>query len=158
MKKTILKLTRAQKTISGIITLFLGVVGVVAWYKTCTIKDISGKWYLKFTNEKSSYAHYIGETHTQKGFFNQDDDKISGRAEKWEYNGKYLPAEMHRKLEYAGTVNGNELYATYVLHGLKRDSEGYIKVIISADGKTMKGIFSGTAGETSGIVSGVRED
>lgn len=100
----------------------------------------------------------MGETHTQKVFFTQSEADIEGHGEKCEYNGQLLPFDAHRKLEYKGSIDEDELKATYVLHGLKRVSEGMIHLIISSDGKSLEGRFSGTAGETAGTVTGERID
>lgn len=153
-KELIEKATKTHKFVSGAIGLLLGIVGVVALYNKYSTKNVSGNWYIVLTVEKSAYRPYIGETHSQKVFFIQNDNSVSGDGEKWEYNGKYLPAEAHRKLEYAGFMDGSKLFAKYVLHGLKRTSQGSITVEISDDGKTMEGTFMGTAGESSGSLTG----
>jgi hypothetical protein len=153
-KRLVVRITKTQKLLSASLTIFLGTIAVIAYFKQCTTKKAAGQWYLTFKVEKSAYKPFIGETHSQKVFFTQNENIIKGDGEKWEYNGKYLPSEMHRLLEYEGTINGNKLMAKYVLHGEKRDSKGMIDVEISDDGKTVKGTFSGTAGESSGTVTG----
>lgn len=153
-KEIIEKATKTHKFITGGIGLLLGIVGVIALYNKYTTKNVSGNWYLELKVEKSSFRPYIGETHTQKVFFIQNESSVRGDGEKWEYNGKYLPAEAHRKIEYEGFVDGKDLFAKYVLHGQKRVSEGSITVKISSDGKTMEGSFMGTAGESSGTLKG----
>ena len=153
-KELIEKATKTHKFLAGGIGLFLGVIGVFAFFEKCSTENVSGNWYIELKVEKSAYKPYIGETHTQKVFFIQNENSVRGDGEKWEYNGKYLPAEAHRKLEYEGFMDGNTLFAKYVLHGLKRVSEGSISVVISDDGKTMEGTFMGTAGESSGTLKG----
>lgn len=78
--------------------------------------------------------------------FTQSDKNITGKGEKWEYNGEMLPYDKHRKIEYTGTLEGSELNAIYVLHGLEHDSEGSISATISDDGKTLNGTYYGTIG------------
>jgi hypothetical protein len=127
-------------------------------YKSYSTKDISGKWKLKFVVNKCNHKEYIGESHTQITVFNQTDKAIAGKGEKWDYNGKPLPFDMHRKIEYVGTIEGNKLHAMYVLHGRDRDSEDSISVVVEDDGKTMKGTYTGTIGNDSGPVTGERID
>jgi hypothetical protein len=157
-KRAVVKITKTQKFVSATLTLFLGSIAVIAYFKQCTIKKATGQWYLTFKVVKSAYRSFIGETHSQKVFFTQNENVVEGDGEKWEYNGKYLPPEMHRLLEYTGTIEGNKLIAKYVLHGEKRDSKGMINVELADDGKTMTGSFSGTAGESSGTVTGEKID
>jgi hypothetical protein len=153
-KEVLEKATKTHKFISGGIALFLSIVAVFVFFKKCSTKNVSGNWYIELKVEKSAYKPYIGETHSQKVFFIQNEINVRGDGEKWEYNGKYLPAEEHRKIEYEGSMDGRILFAKYVLHGQKRTSEGSIKVELSSDGKKMEGTFTGTAGETSGTLVG----
>jgi hypothetical protein len=153
-KKLLEKATKTHKFVTGSIGLLLGIIGVVALFNKYTTRNASGNWYIELKVEKSAYKPYIGETHTQKVFLIQNESSVRGDGEKWEYNGKYLPAEAHRKIEYEGYVDGSTLFAKYILHGQKRISEGSITVEISSDGKTMEGTFIGTAGETSGTLKG----
>jgi hypothetical protein len=148
------KASKTHKFVSGGIGLFLSLVAVFVFFKKCSTHNISGNWHLELNVEKSAYKPYIGETHTQKVFFIQNENSVRGDGEKWEYNGKYLPASAHRKLEYEGFIDGRKLFAKYVLYGLKRVSQGSITVEISDDGKTMEGTFMGTAGESSGTLKG----
>ena len=124
---------------------------------TNVVVNISGEWYMTFTNESSTYKPFIGEIHTQRTFFTQIEKTISGKGEKWEYNGKLLNDDQHRKLEYIGTIDGYNLKASYTLHGERRVSEGLIDVVISNDGKKMTGTFSGTAGNCKGRVIGEKK-
>lgn len=158
MKKTILKISKTGKIITAILTFFLASIGTWTAINQYQTKNISGGWNLKFTNESSSYKPYIGETHTQKVYFTQSDQDITGEGEKWEYNGKYLQADMHRKIEYKGTIDGCECKATYVLFGKLRESCGNVCLKISSDGKSLQGTFSGTAGNTKGNITGEKID
>lgn len=153
-KEFVEKVTKTHKFVSGGIGLFLSVIAVLVFFKKCSTKNVSGNWYLELKVEKSAYKPYIGETHTQKVFLIQNENSVRGDGEKWEYNGKYLPAEAHRKIEYEGFIDGSSLFAKYVLHGQRRISEGSITVEISNDGTSMEGTFTGTAGESSGTVKG----
>lgn len=148
------KASKTHKFVSGGIGLFLSLVAVFVFFKKCSTHNISGNWCLELNVEKSAYKPYIGGTHTLKVVFIQNENNVRGDGEKWEYNGKYLPAKEHRKLEYDGSITGNKLFAKYVLYGLKRVSQGSITVKISDDGKTMIGTFKETAGESSGSLTG----
>lgn len=156
MKRTIAKIGKTGKRVTAIFSFITAFFAVWALIKVYTRKEVTGEWYVEFKVEKSSYRPYIGESHTQKIYFTQTDASVRGKAEKWEYNGKLLKFDMHRKLEYEGAIDGSILKATFVLHGRDRDSEGIICVEISGDGKTMTGTFSGTAGTTFGTVKGER--
>ena len=153
--------TKTKTTLSiigGILSVIVTLFGLHEAYKKFTTPNISGKWKLKFVVNKCNHKEFVGDSHTQITVFNQTDKAITGKGEKWEYNGKPLSFEMHRKVEYAGTIEGNKLKAIYVLHGRDRDSEGSISVVVEDDGKTIKGTYSGTIGNDSGPVTGEKID
>lgn len=160
-KRTAVKIKKTHKGIVAIMAI-IGIPATIyasyAAYKHFSTKNIDGEWKLRFVNESSSYKPYIGETHTQKISFTQNDFSVSGDGEKWEYNDQLLPFNAHRKLEYTGSINGSDFNAKYVLHGERRESNGHIKVKISDDGDQMEGTFVGTAGDTKGRVTGERID
>jgi hypothetical protein len=155
-KRTLVKFIKAHKVLASTIVMITGLAGVWGIYKQISRKDISGKWHITFINQKSSYRPYIGETHVQSIYFTQKEESVTGGGEKTIYNGKPLPSAMHRLLEYI--VDGDLLKANYLLHGLKRATNGMIEVTISSDGKSLAGKFSGDAGQTSGTVEGVKVD
>lgn len=154
MKEVISNISKTNKFITATLTLFTLVIGSWLIVKQFTTKDIAGEWYLKFTVVSSSYKPYIGETHTQKLFLTQSDKNIIGEGEKWEYNGKLLPFDSHRKVAYIGTIDGSEFKATYKLFGKLRESSGTICLQVSSDGKSIEGKFSGSAGNAKGTVTG----
>jgi hypothetical protein len=154
MKKIFLNLSKTGKIITGSFTLFVAIAGTIAIIKTWRTKDIRGEWRLTFYNDECAYIPYINERHEQKVFFSQNESVISGDGEKWSYNGRELPAEEHRILKYEGTIHGSKLEAKYILHGLKRISNGTVSLIISSDGLTLEGSYSGTAGSCKGRVTG----
>lgn len=158
MEATIKNISTSTKIIIAIITLFTGIVGSWAIIEEWQTKNIDGGWYLTFKVNESAYKPYIGETHTQKVFFTQNKNAISGSGEKWEYNGQLLPFDAHRKVEYTGTIDGSELKATFRLYGKLRESSGIICLKVSDDGKHVEGTFIGTAGDTKGIVFGERKN
>ncbi len=152
MKRTVVKIGKTGKRITAILGFFLAIFSAWGVYQKFATKDIGGKWHLEFKVEKSSYNPYIGETHTQRIYFTQIENSINGKGEKWEYNGKALPFDQHRKVEYTGTISGNVLKALFTLHGLKRETEG--EIIATINGNTMEGTFSGTAADTKGTMKG----
>lgn len=156
MKKAIIKINRSGKILVAILSAVVTVGGVWGVYEKFSRHDIEGEWYIEFKVESSSYKAYIGETHTQKVFFIQSDNIVTGNGEKWEYNGELLDFSAHRKLEYEGSLDGNNFKAKYILHGRDRDSVGNISVEISSDGNTMIGAFSGTAASSKGTLKGKR--
>jgi hypothetical protein len=156
MKKAVVKIGKTGKRITGILGFVTAIFAVWGIIKNYSTKDVTGEWYIEFKVNKSAYKPYLGESHTQKVYFVQNSSGVTGDGEKWKYNGKYLPAEMHRKIEYTGVVDGDELNAKYILHGEKRVSSGNIKVKISDN--SMTGTFSGTAGESSGTVHGTKSN
>ncbi len=152
MKRTVVKIGKTGKRITAILGFFIAIFSIWGIYQKFVTKDISGQWHLEFKVEKSSYKAYIGETHTQKIYFTQNENNIIGKGEKWQYNGEDLPFDQHRKVEYNGTISGSLLKALFVLHGLKRETDG--EIVATIDGDTMEGTFSGTAADTKGTVRG----
>jgi hypothetical protein len=156
--KTFAKIGKAGKRIRAILGFVATVFGGWGIYKTITTKDVSGKWRLTFTVEKCQHKAYIGDKIVQETVFIQNEKSVTGKGEKTEYRGEYLASDQHRHIEYTGVIEGKQLNAAYVLHGLKRDTEGNIKVTISSDGKTMSGTFTGTIADDSGTVTGEKLD
>lgn len=154
MKKFFGTINRTSIIITGVVGFIAGVIAIIQFVPDLMREDVAGEWYVVFKVDKSAYKPFIGETHSQKVVLEQSNAKVEGSGEKWEYNGKFLPAEMHRRVEYSGTINGDELKATYKLFGEKRISIGII--IVKVLGNKMEGTFSGTAGESSGTVIGER--
>lgn len=152
------RIGKTGTAISVIVGIIASAIACWQFFKSATTHNLAGQWKLKFKIESSSYKPYIGETHTQKIFFNQRDSEVTGKGEKWEYNGKLLPFGMHRKLEYVGKVEDDCFKASYTLYGLKRESIGMIDVKITDGGRRVTGRFTGTAGDASGFVEGERID
>ena len=154
LKKIVSQISTTGKFVTAVLTLFTLVIASWVVVKQFSTKDISGEWYLKFSVVSSSYKPYIGETHTQKIFFTQSDNRLIGNGEKWEYNGKLLPFDSHRKVEYIGTLDGSDFRATFKMYGKLRESSGIICLKISSDGKSVEGTFSGSAGNSKGTITG----
>lgn len=149
---------KTTTALSIIIGIAASVIACWQFFKSTTKHNLAGEWKLKFKVESSSYKPYVGETHTQKVFFHQNECEITGQGEKWEYNGTFLPYHMHRKLEYIGEVDDDNFKANYTMHGLKRETPGLIDVTISDGGRRISGRFSGTAGNAKGTVEGEKID
>ncbi len=158
MKWLIDKVGKTSAVIIAILAIATGLITCWQTFKSSTRSDISGAWKLKFFIESSTMKTYIGETHVQEVFFNQNESVIMGNGEKIEYNGEPLPSDQHRKIEYAGTITDNLLKASFKLYGLLRESSGQIKVAIGEDGRTLEGTFIGTAANTRGKVTGEKID
>lgn len=154
IKKLIDKIGKTGTVLIGLLTLITLIFGCWQIYKSTTCHNLAGVWKLKFVIESSTYKAYVGESHTQKVFFSQNEFVVTGNGEKWEYNDKFLPYEQHRKLEYNGIIEDDCLKATYKMYGLKRESTGIINVVLIDDGKKMTGTFCGTAADSKGIVTG----
>lgn len=157
MNKIFTHIGKTGKVVGAILAFIIAVYTTWNIYKRCTTVDIVGEWYLEFKVEKSTYKAYIGDMHTQKIYFNQIENKVTGKGEKWEYNGELLEYTKHRKLEYEGNIKGREFKANYVLHGRDRETTGFVIAKISSDGKIMTGTFSGTAANSSGVLRGEKQ-
>lgn len=96
------KTRKFRTAIVSILTFATLVITCWQFYKSSPEYNLSGAWQLKFTVQSSSYKPYIGEYHTQQVAFCQNNCEINGDGEKREYNGKLLPFNMHRKIEYYG--------------------------------------------------------
>ena len=152
MKRTIVKIGKTGKRVAAILSFIIALFTIWGIYEKYSTKDITGLWHIEFTVISSTKKSYIGETHTQRVYFKQSESDIEGKGEKWDYNGKPLPYDQHRKLEYSGTIKGKVLKAVYVLHGLLRETEGAIEVVF--DGDKLEGTFTGTAADSKGTVKG----
>jgi hypothetical protein len=151
-------LGKTGTAITAILTILVGVTATWAIISDYHTKNMDGGWHLKFTVNSSSYKPYIGKTHTQKIVFTQKNKSVIGNVQKWEYNGKLLPFDMSRTLEYIGYVDGSQFNARFKFFGKSRQSEGNICLQVSEDGKHVEGTFIGTAGNNKGTVTGDRID
>ncbi len=158
MKAFFDRIGKTGTAISVVLGILASVIACWQFFKTTTKHNLAGQWKLRFKVESSTYKPYIGETHTQKVFFHQNEFEITGKGEKWEYNGELLPFDKHRKLEYIGELENDCFKANYTMYGLKRESVGIIDVKITDDGRRFSGNFTGTAGDASGTVEGEKID
>src|ERR1700740_2287443 len=152
MKRTRAKIAKANKSLTAWVGLFVTIVAAIVIIQNWRTKDATGRWKLTFTNVECTYTPYVNETCTQTVTFIQTEKNVTGTGEKLWYNGKKLPPEQRRRLEYKGTISGKELTLNYDLHGKRRETGGIVRLSISKDGETLEGIFQGDAGECGGTV------
>ena len=121
-----------------------------------TTQDLSGKWQVVNTVQKTSYRSYQD---MKIGFdlsLSQNGKSITGKGLKVSENGRTLPADSRTPIEVKGSINGNRVEATFFEEGSMRKTNGRFVWQIDKTG-ALNGTFISTAANTSGKSAAKRE-
>ena len=119
-------------------------------------QDLSGKWTVVNTVQKTSYRSYEA---LKIGFdlsISQNGKSFIGKGQKVSENGRSLPANSRTPIEVKGSINGNRVEATFLEHGAVRKTNGRFVWQIDKAG-SLNGTFNSTAANTSGRSAAKRE-
>lgn len=131
-------------------------VAVTEQPAAATTQDLSGKWNVVNTVQKTSYRSYQD---LKIGFdlsISQNGKNISGTGQKVSENGRSLPANSRTPIEVTGSINGDHVEATFFEHGAVRKTNGRFVWRIDETGG-LNGTFVSTAARTSGKSAAKRE-
>jgi hypothetical protein len=116
---------------------------------TAATQDLTGKWNVVNTVEKTSYGSF---QNLKIGFnlsINQNGNGFTGRGEKVSENGRALPANSRTPILVKGSIKGDRVEATFSEVGTTRKTNGRFVWRIDKAG-ALTGTFISTAARTSG--------
>lgn len=120
-------------------------------------QDLNGEWRLINTVEKTAYKSF---DKMQVGFrlkINQTGKAFTAKGEKFSENGKTLPANSRTPIHVTGSIDGDNVVATFVEDGkMRRTSGRFVWKLQSGDSFT--GTFVSTAANTSGRSAVTKEE
>jgi hypothetical protein len=113
-------------------------------------QDLSGKWNLVNTVQKTSYRSF---KNLEIGFdlaIDQHGNGFTGKGVKVSENGRTLPASSRTPIQLKGSIDGDRIEATFLEEGAVRKTNGrFVWRIDRATGR-LTGTFVTTAARTSG--------
>ena len=120
-----------------------------------TLPNVAGSWTLKTQVESSSYSRYEG---LQLGYeirLDQKGDRVTGSGKKVTENGNDINPRGQTPLSLNGTIAGDRLTLNFVERGARRPTRGKFVLVLDDAGK-LRGRFSSTAAQSSGLVEAYR--
>ncbi|MFL6195674.1 MAG: PBP1A family penicillin-binding protein [Thermoanaerobaculia bacterium] len=112
--------------------------------------DLSGWWEMTNTIQSTNFESYRGLRLTYRVQLEQDGDRITGRGQKWEEDGRRLTASARSPITVRGTMDGRKVTLTFTERGAKRSTSGGFSWTLTADRTALRGTFWSTAAATSG--------
>ena len=120
-----------------------------------TLPNVAGSWTLRTQVESSSYSRYED---LQLGYeirLEQKGDRVTGSGRKITENGNDIDPSGQTPLSLSGTIAGDRLTLNFVERGDWRPTRGKFVLILDEAGK-LRGRFSSTAAQSSGLVEADR--
>lgn len=118
--------------------------------------ELTGRWIVTIRIDKSDLERYRGIEYTFNILLRQKGERLSGIGEKWKTNGVVLKGFARAPISVEGEVDGKKVAVSYTEKGAKRTSVGQF-ILELTDDRTMVGTVSGTAANSSGTCSWVRQ-
>ena len=114
------------------------------------VQDLTGEWRVINTVEKTTYKSF---DNMQVGFrlkINQQGKEFTASGEKFSENGRTLAADSRTPIHVRGSINGDEVVATFVEEGRSRKSNGRFVWKLKKGGDALAGTFVTNAANSSG--------
>jgi len=122
-----------------------------------TARDLSGKWTIVNSVDTTAYGSF---KNMKIGFdvsINQTGSTFTGKGRKVSENGRSLPAGSRTPIHVQGSINGDQIEATFIEEGSARKSNGKFVWRIDKAGRGLTGNFATTAARSRGKSAGTRE-
>ena len=119
-------------------------------------QNLSGKWNVVNTVESTSYGSY---KNLKIGFnlsIDQNGKQFTGRGLKVSENGRIIPANSRTPIQLKGSIEGNQVEATFLEEGTARKTNGRFVWRIDKAG-ALTGTFVSTAARARGKSAARRE-
>jgi cytoskeletal protein RodZ len=121
---------------------------------TTSERDVSGSWILLTLPERSRYAGLTGARHGYELHLEQNGDRVTGWGRKVSENDRSMGSSAPTSMSVAGTIQSERLTLAFRERGRQRATG---KFVLLLEGDTaMRGRFSSTAAQPSGIVEARR--
>ena len=117
--------------------------------------DVSGSWMLSTRVDRSSYAPFERLELGYEIQLQRAGGRISGGGRKVSESGRAIGSTAQTPISISGTMSGNRLTLTFTEGTAERSSPGKLVLLVEEDG-AMRGRFSSSAAQSSGIVEARR--
>ena len=114
------------------------------------VQDLTGEWQVINTVHQTAYKSF---GNMKVGFrlkINQQGKQFTGRGEKFSENGQTLPANSRTPIRVTGSIDGDNVVATFVEDGRMRKTNGRFVWKLQNGGDQLAGTFVSTAANSSG--------
>ena len=118
--------------------------------RAAKVQDLTGEWQVINTVHKTAYKSF---DHMKVGFRSKIDQQgkaFTGKGEKFSENGQTLPAASRTPIHVTGSIDGDNVVATFVEDGTMRRSNGRFVWKLQNGGDQLAGTFVSTAANSSG--------
>lgn len=125
-------------------------VDVESEERTAKVQDLTGEWQVINTVHETAYKSF---GNMKVGFrlkINQQGKQFTGRGEKFSENGQTLPAESRTPIQVTGSIDGDNVVATFVEDGKLRSTNGRFVWKLQSGGEQLAGTFVSTAANSRG--------
>ena len=117
-----------------------------------SVPNVAGSWTLNTQVESSSF------TEMQLAYelrLQQQGDRVTGVGRRVAENGSAISSEAQTPMTVNGTIADKRLTLSFLERGAERATQGKFVLLMQEDG-TMRGRFSSTAAQSSGLVEARR--
>jgi transcriptional regulator with XRE-family HTH domain len=121
------------------------------------VRDLSGHWSLNTSVQTSSVADFVGLRLGYDVQLEQAGNRLTGRGRKVTENGRAIALQSQTAISMAGSISGGRVTLTLTEEGAQRQSHGKFVLLVDESG-ALRGRFSSTAAQSSGMVEGHRVD
>jgi len=125
-------------------------VAVESEKRAAKVQDLTGEWQVINTVHQTAYKSF---GNMKVGFhlkINQQGKQFTGRGEKFSENGQTLPADSRTPIQVTGSIEGDNVVATFVEDGRMRRTNGRFVWKLQNGGDQLAGTFVSTAANSSG--------
>jgi hypothetical protein len=119
------------------------------------VPNVAGSWTLKTQVESSSYSRYEGLQLGYEVRLEQKGDRVTGSGKKITENDNDINPRAQTPLSLSGTISGDRLTLNFVERGARRPTRGKFVLVLDDVGR-LRGRFSSTAAQSSGLVEAYR--
>jgi hypothetical protein len=121
------------------------------------VKDLTGKWNVVNSVQKTSYRSFQNMNIGFELTINQSGKSFTGAGQKVSENGHSLPATSRTPIEVKGSIDGDRVEATFFEQGTLRKTNGRFVWRIDQASGGLNGTFVTTAAGSSGKSAARRE-
>jgi hypothetical protein len=114
------------------------------------VQDLTGEWQVINTVHQTAYKSF---GNMKVGFrlqIDQQGKQFTGRGEKFSENGQTLPTASRTPIHVTGSIDGDNVVATFVEEGTMRKTNGRFVWKLQNGGEQLAGTFVSTAANSSG--------
>ena len=125
--KRISKAKLAVTIASGIVAFVASAIAIYEFGLKKTVIDLTGTWIIRNTVLSTKYTPYQGLTLGYRISFQQTGTRLIGDGEKWWENEQEVSGKAHTPIHMEGTVEGDNIRATFTEQGARRQTSGYFE-------------------------------